>query len=62
MKGVIKITKAEADSAAIQAGKRNKQVTFKNFASFTVCISEINNIQVDNEKYIDVMIPMCNPI
>lgn len=62
MKGTIKITKAEADSATIQAGKGNKQVTFKNFASFTVCISEINNIQVDNEKYLDVMIPVCNLI
>ena len=62
VKGTITITKAGADSAAIQAGKRNKQVTFKNFASFTVCISEINNIQVDNEKYLNVMIPMCNLI
>ena len=62
MKGIIKITKAEADSAAIQAGKRNKQVTFKNLASFIVCLSEVNNMQVDSEKYIDVMIPMCNPV
>ena len=62
MKGTITITKAGADSAAIQAGKRNKQVKFKNFAAFTVCVSEINNIQVDNEKYLDVMIPMCNLI
>lgn len=62
MKGTIAITKAGADSAAIQAGKRNKQVKFKNFAAFTVCIIEINNIQVDNEKYLDVIIPMCNLI
>ena len=62
VKGTITITKSGADSAAKQAGKRNKQVTFKNFASFTVCISEINNIQVDNEKYLNVMIPMCNLI
>ena len=36
MKGTITITKAGADSAARQADKRNEQVTFKNFASFTV--------------------------
>ena len=36
MKRTITITKAGADSAARQVDKRNEQVTFKNFASFTV--------------------------
>ena len=37
--------------------KRNKRVIFKNCASFTDCISKINNTQIDNEKrfrYCDV--------
>ena len=29
---------------------------------FTDCISEINNTEIDNEKYIDVVIPMYNLI
>ena len=24
------------------------------------CISEINNTQIDNAKYIDIVMPMCN--
>ena len=31
-------------------------------AQFTDCISEINNTQIDNAKYIDVVIPMYNLI
>ena len=31
---------------------------FKNCAPFTDCISEINNTQIDNAKYLDVMMPM----
>ena len=30
--------------------------------SFTDCISEINNAQVDNAKYIDIVMPMYNLI
>ena len=30
--------------------------------SFTNCISEINNAQVDNAKYIDIVMPMYNLI
>ena len=40
----------------------NKKVIFKNSASFTDCISEINNAQVNDAKYIDVVMPMCNII
>ena len=42
--------------------ERNKLVTFKNCASFTECISEINNTQVDNAKGLDVVMPMYNLI
>ena len=38
----------------------DKEVVFKNCAPFTDCISisEINNTQIDNVKYIDVIMPM----
>ena len=35
---------------------------FKNCAPFTDCISEINNNQIDNAKYVDVVKPMYNLI
>ena len=35
---------------------------FKNCAPFTDCISEINNNQIDNAKYVDVVTPMYNLI
>ena len=38
----------------------NKKVIFKNCASFTDCISKINNTQVDNAKDIDIAMPMYN--
>ena len=39
-----------------------KKIIFKNSASFTNCISEINNTQVDKSKDIDIVIPMYNLI
>ena len=41
----ITITAEGTDPEARQADKRNKGVIFKNCASFTDCISEINNTQ-----------------
>ena len=39
----------EADNdAANRADERNKPVIFKNCATFTACISNINNAQIDN--------------
>ena len=35
---------------------------FKNCAPFPDCISEINNAQTDNVKYIDVVMPKYNLI
>ena len=62
VKGTITITGAGADAAARQADEREKGVAFKNCAPFTNCISEINNIQVDNAKDIDIVMPMFNLI
>ena len=36
----------------------NKEAMFKNCAPFRDCITEINNIQVDNVKDLDVVMPM----
>ena len=44
------------------ANHTSKKVIFKNCAPFTDCISEINNTQVDNAKYIDIVMPMYNLI
>ena len=61
-KGKITITGAGADAAARQADERDKGVAFKNCAPFTICISEINNTQIDNCKDIDIVMPMYNLI
>ena len=60
--GTITITGAGVDDAAKRLNKRNKGVTFKNCAPFTDCIGEINNIQIGNGKYIDLIMPMYNLI
>ena len=39
-----------------------KKVIFKNCAPFTNCISKINNRDIDNAKYIDIVMPMYNLI
>ena len=59
---IAPITGAGNGAAARQADKRNKGVAFKNFAPFVNCISEINHTQIDNAKYIDIVMPMCNLI
>ena len=60
--GTITITGAGADDAAKRLDERKKGVIFKNCQSFTECISEINNTQIDNAKYIDIVMPMYNSI
>ena len=37
---------------------RNKRVIFKNCAPFTSCKTKINNTQIDDAGYIDIVIPM----
>ena len=58
--GAITITGAGDNDAARRLNGRNKGVIFKNCAPFTDCIGEINNTQIDNAKYIHVVMPMYN--
>ena len=60
VKGNISVNNTAADDAA--ANNTNKKVIFKNCTPFTDCINEINNTQVDNSKYIDIVMSMYNLI
>ena len=60
VKGNITVNNTAADGAA--ANNTNKKVIFKNCAPFTNCISKINNTQIDNAEYIDIVMPMYNLI
>ena len=60
VKGNISVNNTAA--AAADPNNRNKKVIFKKCAPFTNCISKINNIQIDNAEYIDIVIPMYNLI
>ena len=60
VKGTISVNNTAAAGAAVN--NNDKKVIFKNCASFTNCISEINNTQVDNAKDIDIVMPMYNLI
>ena len=62
IKGKITIRGAGDDAAARQADERDKGVAFKNCAPFTICISDINNTQIDNCKDIDIVMLMYNLI
>ena len=59
-KGNITVTNTADDGAA--ENNTNKKVIFKNCAPFTSCISKINNTQIDNAEYIDIVMPMYNLI
>ena len=50
--------------AVVAAGRwnNNVKVVFKSCASFTGCISEINNTKIDNTKNINIVMPMYNLI
>ena len=60
VKGTITVNNSVVAPAG--ANNANRKVMFKNCAPFTVCISEINNTQVDNAKHIDIVMPMYNLI
>ena len=60
VKGNITVNNTAADGAA--ANNTNKKVIFKNCAPFTNCISKINNTDIDNAKYTDIVMPMYNLI
>ena len=61
-KGTITITGEGADDASERANERDKGVTFKNRAPFTKCISRINNTDIDNAHYFEIVMPMYNLI
>ena len=60
VKGNISVNNTAGAGAA--ANNIDKKVIFKNFAPFTNCISKINNTQIDNAEYIDIVMPMYNLI
>ena len=60
VKGIRSVANTTVTDA--KASNNDKQVLFKNFTPFTDCISEINNRQIDNSKYIDVEMLMYNLI
>ena len=60
VKGNISVKNTAAAGAA--ANDIGKKVIFKNCAPFTNCISKINNTQIDNAEYIDIVMPMYNLI
>ena len=60
--GRITITRAGNDDATRRADERDKGIIFKNCASFTKCISRINNTEMDNAQNIDIVMPMYNLI
>ena len=62
VKVTFTITGDRVDDDAKQRDKRDKGVIFKNQASFTDCISEINHTQVGSAKDLDVVLPMSNLI
>ena len=58
VKGNISVNNdAGAGAAANNIGKK---VIFKNCAPFTSCINKINNTQIDNAEYIDIVMSMYN--
>ena len=56
----ITVVGAGANAVAIAADRNNKQAKPKNFASFTDCITGINNTQVDDAKDLQIVMPMYN--
>ena len=51
------VTNIVADA---DADNTNKKVIFKSCAQFTSCISRINNTQINDAQYIDILMPMYN--
>ena len=59
VKGNISVNNTETAAAPNNV---NKKVIFKNCAPFTNCRRKINNTQIDNAEYIDIVLPMYNLI
>ena len=60
VKGNIAVNNTAA--AVATANNTNKKVIFKNCNPFTNCISKINNTDIDNAKFIEIIMPMYNLI
>ena len=60
VKGNISVNNTAAAGAA--TNNAAKKVIFKNCVPFTDCISKINNTQIDNAEYIDIVMSMYNLI
>ena len=60
VKGNIAVN--DTAGAGATANNINKKALFKNCAPFTNCISKINNTQIDNTEYTDIVIPIYNLI
>ena len=58
MSGTISV--ANIESKGTNANNNSTKVLFENFAYFSDCLSKVNNMQVDNAKGIDVVMPMYN--
>ena len=56
VKGTITVN----NTAAADANNTNKKVIFENCAPFTDWKNEINNVEIDNAKDIDIVMPMYN--
>ena len=52
------ITAASTGTAAAPPSNADKKVIFENCAPFTSCLSRINNAQIDDAQYIDVVMPL----
>ena len=60
--GTITTDGAGADDNAKRLDERNKVVIFKNCAPFTEGINEISKNEIDNAKYLGVVLPIHNLI
>ena len=60
VKGNISVNNNVGAGAA--AKNIDKKVIFKNCTPFANCISKINNTQIDNAEYTDIVMPMYNLI
>ena len=60
VKGNVTVNNIAAEGVA--STNTNKKVIFKNLAPFTNCKIKINNTQIDNAEYIDIVMPMYNLI
>ena len=55
-----KIYQLQTQQSQVQPQIMKKKKKKKNCAPFADCVSEVNNVQVDNANYIDVVMPINN--